>query len=141
MKRHENGRVRDRLSPNGPTELACVFANRSVCTDDDVWIYLMPSGRTNPFGLDNKLLLNLYAGATEDGQCPLVVDSTTPSCGDSRFGCWTCTLVSQDKSMSAMIQNDSDREWMTPMLKLATNSTQLTTLESVTTTPSVTSGE
>nr|SBP01105.1 3'-phosphoadenosine 5'-phosphosulfate sulfurtransferase DndC [Nonomuraea gerenzanensis] len=47
-----------------------------------------------------------------------MVDNTTPSCGDSRFGCWTCTLVDKDKSMSAMIQNDEEKEWMLPLLEL-----------------------
>lgn len=60
----------------------------------------------------------MYQGASADGECPLVVDSTTPSCGDSRFGCWTCTLVEKDKSMSAMIQNDEEKEWMLPLLEL-----------------------
>ncbi len=60
----------------------------------------------------------MYQGATEDGECPLVVDTSTPSCGDSRFGCWTCTLVDQDKSMSAMIQNDEEKEWMLPLLEI-----------------------
>ena len=58
----------------------------------------------------------MYQGASEDGECPLVVDTSTPSCGDSRFGCWTCTLVDQDKSMAAMIQNDAEKEWMLPLL-------------------------
>ena len=43
---------------------------------------------------------------------------STPSCGDSRFGCWTCTLVDEDKSMAAMIQNDVDKEWMLPLLEI-----------------------
>ncbi|MFM6249747.1 MAG: DNA phosphorothioation system sulfurtransferase DndC, partial [Dolichospermum sp.] len=51
-----------------------------------------------------------------DNECPLVVDTTTPSCGSSRFGCWVCTLVSQDKSLTAMIQNDEEKEWMQPLL-------------------------
>jgi DNA sulfur modification protein DndC len=59
----------------------------------------------------------MYQGATADGECPLVVDSSTPSCGDSRFGCYVCTMVSQDKSMDAMIQNDSEKEWMSPLLE------------------------
>lgn len=58
----------------------------------------------------------MYSGASEDGECPLVVDSSTPSCGDSRFGCWVCTLVDEDKSMSAMIKNDFEKEWMLPLL-------------------------
>lgn len=58
----------------------------------------------------------MYQGATEDGECPLVVDDSTPSCGDSRFGCYVCTMVEQDKSMKAMIQNDDEKDWMRPML-------------------------
>jgi len=85
-------------------------------TDDDVWVYLMQ--QKNPWGYENKDLLTMYQGATEDGECPLVVDTSTPSCGDSRFGCWTCTLVDQDKSMSAMIQNDEEKEWMLPLLDI-----------------------
>ena len=57
----------------------------------------------NPWGYSNKDLLTMYAGASADGECPLVVDTTTPSCGDSRFGCWVCTLVEKDKSMTASL--------------------------------------
>ena len=60
----------------------------------------------------------MYQGASADGECPLVVDTSTPSCGDSRFGCWVCTLVDEDKSMSAMIQNDHEKEWMQTLLDL-----------------------
>jgi DNA sulfur modification protein DndC len=69
-------------------------------------------------GYNNKDLLSMYQGATADGECPLVVDTSTPSCGDSRFGCWVCTLVDKDRSMQAMIQNDEEKEWMLPLLKL-----------------------
>jgi DNA sulfur modification protein DndC len=72
----------------------------------------------NPWGHDNKNLLTMYRGATADNECPLVVDTTTPSCGSSRFGCWVCTLVNQDKSMEAMIQNDDEKEWMQPLLDI-----------------------
>jgi DNA sulfur modification protein DndC len=60
-------------------------------------------------------LFHLYKGATPDAECPLVVDSSTPSGGDSRFGCFVCTLVDKDKSMLAMIQNDEDKKWMIPL--------------------------
>jgi len=63
----------------------------------------------------------MYSGASADGECPLVIDTTTPSCGDSRFGCWVCTLVEKDKSMQAMIQNDAEKEWMLPLLRLRDN--------------------
>ena len=79
---------------------------------NDVWIYLfqVPS----PWGNDNKELFALYRNANA-GECPLVVDETTPSCGNSRFGCWTCTVIAKDRSMEAMIDNGED--WMMPMLE------------------------
>ncbi len=96
--------------------------NTTVCTpiqewtNDDVWVYLMQT--KNPWGHSHKDLLALYRGASEDNECPVVVDTTTPSCGNSRFGCWTCTLVDKDKSMGAMIQNDHQKAWMQPLFNI-----------------------
>ncbi len=83
---------------------------------DEVWLYLMQW--ENPWGNSNKELFTMYRGATADNECPLVVDTSTPSCGDSRFGCWVCTLVNKDKSMEAMIQNDEEKEWLQPLLDI-----------------------
>ena len=93
-----------------------VYAPIQDWSNDDVWTFLMRS--QNPWGQSNKDLMALYRGATEDNECPIVVDTSTPSCGNSRFGCWVCTLVDQDKSMKAMIQNDADKSWMLPLLEL-----------------------
>ena len=93
-----------------------VYAPIQDWSNDDVWTFLMRS--ENPWGHSNKDLMALYRGATEDNECPIVVDTSTPSCGNSRFGCWVCTLVDQDKSMKAMIQNDVDKSWMYPLLEL-----------------------
>ncbi len=72
----------------------------------------------NPWGGNNQDLFAMYRGATADTECPMVVDTSTPSCGDSRFGCWVCTIVSKDKSMEAMIQNDEEKEWLQPLLDI-----------------------
>ncbi len=116
MDRAESGRVRDRLSPNASLPNSLVYSPIEAWTNDDVWLFLMQ--HENAWGYDNKALLTMYQGASSDGECPLVVDTSTPSCGDSRFGCWTCTLVDRDKSMQAMIQNDDEKEWMLPLLQL-----------------------
>ena len=116
MERFEKGRMRDRLSPNGSLPNSFVYSPIEDWTNDDVWMFLMQI--TNPWGYNNKDLLTMYQGATAGGECPLVVDASTPSCGDSRFGCWVCTLVEKDKSMQAMIQNDEEKEWMLPLLEL-----------------------
>jgi len=116
MIRHEAGRVRKRLSPNSSLPGSLVYTPIESWTNDDVWFFLMQI--PNPWGYSNRDLLGMYAGASTDGECPLVVDTSTPSCGDSRFGCWVCTLVEKDKSMSAMIQNDAEKEWMMPLLEI-----------------------
>jgi DNA sulfur modification protein DndC len=78
---------------------------------DDVWTYLMQV--PNPWGADNSDLLALYQDS--QGECPLVIDNSTPSCGNSRFGCWVCTVVQEDKSLKGFIE--SGDEWLTPLLR------------------------
>ena len=95
---------------------AVIYSPIQEWRDDEVWIYLMQC--ENPWGKNNKDLFDMYRGATKDNECPLVVDTSTPSCGDSRFGCWVCTLVNKDRSMEAMIQNDEDKEWLQPLLDI-----------------------
>ncbi len=80
---------------------------------NDVWMYLLSN--PPPWGGNNKQLVTLYRNANAQGECPLVVDETTPSCGNSRFGCWTCTVVSKDRSMEGLI--DNGEEWMLPLLE------------------------
>lgn len=116
MKKHEKGRVRDRLSPNSRLPGSLIYTPIEDWSNDDVWFFLMQI--RNPWGYNNRDLLGMYAGASADGECPLVIDDSTPSCGDSRFGCWVCTLVEKDKSMTAMIQNDEEKEWMMPLLEI-----------------------
>ncbi len=106
--------VRDHLSPHSDLASALVYKPIVDWTNDDVWLYLMQT--PNPWTFDNKQLLTMYRTASPDAECPVVVDTSTPSCGNSRFGCWTCTVVDKDKSMTAMIHNDSEKEWMQPLL-------------------------
>ena len=114
MKKMEARRVRDRLSPNMNLPNSLVYSPIEDWRDDEVWLYLMQWD--NPWGYSNKDLFSMYRGASADNECPLVVDTSTPSCGSSRFGCWVCTMVSQDKSLTAMIQNDEEKEWLQPLL-------------------------
>jgi DNA sulfur modification protein DndC len=112
------GSTRELLSRNGDAKLdrVWVYTPISHWSNDDVWEYLVTV--ENPWGYSNRALLDMYRGATKDAECPLVVDSSTPSCGDSRFGCFVCTLVDKDKSMQAMIQNDDEKRWMLPLAEL-----------------------
>lgn len=82
---------------------------------EEVWwiINAIPS----PWGFDNKILFNIYLDASaDDYECPTVVtDDSHRSCGQSRFGCWICTVVKEDKSMSSLIKNGV--AWMKPLLE------------------------
>ena len=115
MAHYEKLRVRELLSPNPTLANELVFSPLEDWNDNDVWLFLMQY--KNPWGYNNNDLLTMYRGATADGECPLMVKEGLPSCGKSRFGCWVCTMVEQDKSMEAMIANDSEKEWMTPLLE------------------------
>lgn len=115
MLYYEKKRVRELLSPNPTLVNELIFSPLEEWNDNDVWLFLMQY--KNPWGYSNKELLTLYKGATADGECPMMVEKDLPSCGKSRFGCWVCTMVEKDKSMEAMITNDSEKEWMTPLLE------------------------
>lgn len=115
MTNLEKKRVRQLLSPNPTLANELVFSPMEDWSDDDVWAFLMQY--KNPWGYSNIDLLTMYRGATADNECPMQIDKTTPSCGKSRFGCWVCTMVEKDKSMEAMIANDQEKEWMTPLLE------------------------
>jgi DNA sulfur modification protein DndC len=107
IKKHEvkGQRLRKHLLPN-----VFVYAPIKDVTTNEVWQYL--NQVTPPWGGTHKELVTLYRNANA-GDCPLVIDDTTPSCGNSRFGCWTCTVVNKDKSMEGLI--DNGEEWMQPL--------------------------
>ena len=115
MAYYEKKRVRELLSPNPTLANELVFSPLEEWTNDDVWVFLLQY--KNPWGYSNNELLTLYRGATADNECPIMIDKNLPTCGKSRFGCWVCTMVEQDKSMAAMIANDDEKEWMTPLLE------------------------
>lgn len=124
MEGYEKKRYRDHLSPNGSFPNSYIFTPIENWSNDQVWQYLMQTA--NPWGHSNKNLMAMYSGASADGECPLVIDTATPSCGNSRFGCWVCTLVTEDKSMAAMIQNDEEKAWMLPLLEFRNDIAALT---------------
>lgn len=83
---------------------------------EEVW-YILNTMRS-PWGADNSHLFQIYVDASaDDYECPtLVTDKAHTSCGQSRFGCWTCTVVKEDKSMSALVEKG--KEWLKPLLNL-----------------------
>lgn len=103
-----------RLSKHQTSPNTYTYAPIKEMMMEEVWyvINAVPS----PWGFDNSILFQIYADASaDDYECPTVVtDKKHTSCGQSRFGCWTCTVVKNDKSMNALVNNG--RNWMQPLL-------------------------
>jgi DNA sulfur modification protein DndC len=110
IKKHEvkGQRLRKHVLPN-----VFVYAPIKDVLTNELWQYL--NQVPPPWGGTHKELITLYRNANA-GDCPLVIDETTPSCGNSRFGCWTCTVVNKDKSMEGLIENGE--EWMLPLSEI-----------------------
>lgn len=104
-----------RLSPHNQSPNTMTYAPIKELHLEEVW-YLINSFQS-PWGFDNSILFKIYSDASaDDYECPTVVTTKEhKSCGQSRFGCWTCTVVKKDKSMSALISNG--QEWLFPLLK------------------------
>ncbi|WP_205960599.1 DNA phosphorothioation system sulfurtransferase DndC [Ramlibacter rhizophilus] len=99
-----------RLARHTTLPNAYVFTPIDQWSADDVWEYLF-SGPA-PWGGDHQALFDLYKDSNA-GECPLVIDSSTPSCGNSRFGCWVCTVVTKDRAMDGLIE--TGHTWLIPL--------------------------
>ena len=84
-----------RFRPHISLPKAWVYTPIEDLTTNEVWTYLI--NVPSPWNGNNRELVALYKQAA-GGECPLVIDKSTPSCGQSRFGCWTCTVADRDKS-------------------------------------------
>jgi DNA sulfur modification protein DndC len=112
IRKHE---IKGKRLSKHPNDLnTFVFAPIKELMLEEIWyiINAVPS----PWGFDNNILYQIYSDASaDDYECPTVVTNKKhTSCGQSRFGCWTCTVVKQDKSMTAQVSKGED--WMMPLL-------------------------
>ncbi|MDY6228650.1 MAG: DNA phosphorothioation system sulfurtransferase DndC [Clostridium sp.] len=98
------------LTPHGSLQNTYVYNPIVELSTDDVWEILLSNNGKNPWGGDNNQLFDLYMGS-DGGECQFTITKNekgevdTPSCGNSRFGCWICTVVKEDKSLTGFIQN------------------------------------
>ncbi len=92
---------------------AYVFTPIVDWSTSEVWEYLLLNSIT-PWKSNNRDLAAMYKEAA-DGECPLVIDKNTISCGNSRFGCWVCTVVEKNKSLENVA--DKGQDWLEPLIK------------------------
>jgi DNA sulfur modification protein DndC len=103
MRRHEGS---GGFHKHSTLPRAFVWSPIRHLTTDQVWSYLVFN--SSPWGGDNIELRDLYKNANA-GECTLVIDETTEPCGNSRFGCYTCTVVDRDKSLEGFVMGGKDQ--------------------------------
>lgn len=103
------------LSRHSKFTATYVFTPIEDLSAEDVWNFLLQN--KNPWGEENRDLLSMYQNANAS-ECPLVIDTTTPSCGGGRFGCWTCTVVNDQSYLTNLIETDEKNEWMEILAEL-----------------------
>lgn len=87
---------------------AYVYSPLSEIRNENVWEYLLQGDGMSPWNTDNKYLFSLYQGETlgeEDSVVGQVNKDNMKVTGNSRFGCWICTMVKEDKSLKNFIDH------------------------------------
>jgi DNA sulfur modification protein DndC len=80
-----------------------VFAPIFDFTEEDIWEFLTQN--RSPWGEDYSKVINLYKAAR--GECPLIPEKSSGKSGcGSRFGCWVCTVVKEDKTLKNQAQDN-----------------------------------
>ncbi len=80
-----------------------VFAPIFDFTEEDIWEFLTQN--PTPWGEDYSKVISLYKSAR--GECPLIPEKGNGKSGcGSRFGCWVCTVVKEDKTLKNQAQDN-----------------------------------
>lgn len=104
------------LVPHKYIENAYVYNPLTEIPNEDVWKFLLKGTGMTPWGSDNKYLFSLYQGENlgeEQSVIGEIDKERIPVTGNSRFGCWICTMVKEDKSLKAFI--DKGETWLIPL--------------------------
>lgn len=104
------------LVPHTDIEGAHVYNPLTEIPNELVWKFLLKDDSHTPWGSDNKYLFSLYQGENlgeEQSVIGEIDKDKIPVTGHSRFGCWICTMVKEDKSLKAFI--DRGETWLEPL--------------------------
>ena len=104
------------LVPHNDIENAYVYNPLTEIPNEEVWKFLLKDSGMTPWGSDNKYLFSLYQGENlgeEQSVIGEIDKEKIPVTGNSRFGCWICTMVKEDKSLKAFI--DKGETWLIPL--------------------------
>lgn len=96
------------LVPHSDFKNAFVYNPLTEIKNERVWEYLLKDNGKSQWGVDMKYLFRLYQGedmSEEQSVVGQIDNSKIPVTGNSRFGCWCCTIVKEDKSLQKFIDN------------------------------------
>lgn len=98
------------LVPHSDISKAYVYNPLTEIENELVWEYLLKNNGMSTWGVDMKYLFSLYQGedlGEEQSVIGQIDKDKIPVTGNSRFGCWCCTIVKVDKSLQRFIDNGS----------------------------------
>lgn len=98
------------LIPHNDIPKAYVYNPLTEIPNELVWEYLLKDNGISAWGIDMKYLFSLYQGEAmgeEQSVIGQIDKDKIPVTGNSRFGCWCCTIVKIDKSLQRFIDNGS----------------------------------
>lgn len=104
------------LIPHKDIKNAYVYNPLTEIPNEEVWKFLLKGDAKSPWGSDNRYLFSLYQGENlgeEQSVIGEIDKERIPVTGNSRFGCWICTMVKEDKSLKAFI--DRGETWLEPL--------------------------
>lgn len=104
------------LIPHTDIRNAYVYNPLTEIPNERIWAFLLSGDALTPWGSDNKYLFSLYQGENlgeEESALGQVDENKMRITGNSRFGCWICTMVKEDKSLKNFI--DHGEEWLIPL--------------------------
>lgn len=104
------------LVPHNDIENAYIYNPLTEIPNEDVWKFLLKGDGHSPWGSDNRYLFSLYQGENLGEEKSVIGEidkERIPITGNSRFGCWICTMVKEDKSLQAFI--DRGETWLVPL--------------------------
>ena len=104
------------LVPHNDIKNAYIYNPLTEIPNEEVWKFLLKGDGLSPWGSDNKYLFSLYQGENlgeEQSVIGEIDKEKIPVTGNSRFGCWICTMVKEDKSLQTFI--DRGETWLIPL--------------------------
>lgn len=98
------------LNPHSTLNNTYVYNPLVEISNELVWQFLLENNGISEWGTDLKYLFSLYQGmelGEEKSVLGEVDKDKIPVTANSRFGCWCCTIVKEDKSLQNFIDKGS----------------------------------